>query len=157
MLLNPILPIKIIFQQQKKCNVHKMIVPLSFSKSDYVGLGLVVWFIQILDRDKIKTDGRIIIYTRTPEYLSLPILRWCDMALISIKHIVFTVLIFFQLEKWNYKKNKLNRLSLLTSVLYRYKCRLVQLRLPIMIYYTYTPSTCNTRSKFCLLLRSLNG
>lgn len=72
-----------------------MIVPLSFSKSDYVGLGLVVWFIQILDRDKIKTDGRIIIYTRTPEYLSLPILRWCDMALISIKHIVFTVLIFF--------------------------------------------------------------
>lgn len=44
-----------------------MIVPLSFSKSDYVGLGLVVWFIQILDRDKIKTDGRIIIYTRTPE------------------------------------------------------------------------------------------
>lgn len=84
-----------------------MMVPLSFSKSDYVGLGLVVWFIQILDRDKIKTDGRIIIiiYTRTPEYLSLPILRWCDMALISIKHIVFTVLIFFQnlLEKWNYR------------------------------------------------------
>lgn len=78
-------------------------VPLSFGKSDYVGLGLVVWFIQILDRDKIKTDGRIIIYTRTPEYLSLPI--WCGMALISIKHIVFTVLIFFQnlLEKWNYK------------------------------------------------------
>lgn len=77
-------------------------VPLSFSKSDYVGFGLVVWFIQILDRDKIKTDGRIIIYTRTPESLSLPILRWCDMALISIKHIV---LIFFQnlLEKWNYK------------------------------------------------------
>lgn len=73
-----------------------MIVPLSFSKSDYVGLGLVVWFIQILDRDKIKTDGRIIIYTRTPESLSLPILRWCGMALISIKHIVFTVLIFFQ-------------------------------------------------------------
>lgn len=70
-------------------------VPLSFSKSDYVGLGLVVWFIQILDRDKIKTDGRIIIYTRTPESLSLPILRWCGMALISIKHIVFTVLIFF--------------------------------------------------------------
>lgn len=80
-----------------------MMVPLSFGKSDYVGL--VVWFIQILDRDKIKTDGRIIIYTRTSEYLSLPILRWCDMALISIKHIVFTVLIFFQnlLEKWNYK------------------------------------------------------
>lgn len=52
-----------------------MMVPLSFGKSDYVGLGLVVWFIQILDRDKIKTDGRIIIYTRTPEYLSLPILR----------------------------------------------------------------------------------
>lgn len=80
-----------------------MMVPLSFSKSDYVGLGLVVWFIQILDRDKIKTDGRIIIYTRTPEYLSLPI--WCGMALISIKHIVFTVLIFFQnlLEKWNYR------------------------------------------------------
>lgn len=72
-----------------------MMVPLSFSKSDYVGLGLVVWFIQILDRDKIKTDGRIIIYTRTPESLSLPILRWCGMALISIKHIVFTVLIFF--------------------------------------------------------------
>lgn len=72
-----------------------MIVPLSFSKSDYVGLGLVVWFIQILDRDKIKTDGRTIIYTRTPESSSLPILRWCDMALISIKHIVFTVLIFF--------------------------------------------------------------
>lgn len=70
-------------------------VPLSFSKSDYVGLGLVVWFIQILDRDKIKTDGRIIIYTRTPESLSLPILSRCDMALISIKHIVFTVLIFF--------------------------------------------------------------
>lgn len=70
-----------------------MMVPLSFGKSDYVGLGLVVWFIQILDRDKIKTDGRIIIYTRTPEYLSLPI--WCGMALISIKHIVFTVLIFF--------------------------------------------------------------
>lgn len=68
-----------------------MMVPLSFGKSDYVGL--VVWFIQILDRDKIKTDGRIIIYTRTPEYLSLPI--WCGMALISIKHIVFTVLIFF--------------------------------------------------------------
>lgn len=68
-----------------------MMVPLSFSKSDYVGLGLVVWFIQILDRDKIKTDGRIIIYTRTPESLSLPILRWYDMALISIKHIVFTV------------------------------------------------------------------
>lgn len=74
-----------------------MMVPLSFSKSDYVGLGLVVWFIQILDRDKIKTDGRIIIYTRTPESLSLPILRWCDMALISIKHIVFTVLIFFKI------------------------------------------------------------
>lgn len=70
-------------------------VPLSFGKSDYVGLGLVVWFIQILDRDKIKTDGRIIIYTRTPESSSLPILRWCDMALISIKHFVFTVLIFF--------------------------------------------------------------
>lgn len=72
-----------------------MMVPLSFGKSDYVGLGLVVWFIQSLDRDKIKTDGRIIIYTRTPESSSLPILRWCDMALISIKHIVFTVLIFF--------------------------------------------------------------
>lgn len=48
-----------------------MIVPLSFSKSDYVGLGLVVWFIQILDRDKIKTDGRIIIYTRTPAYFKV--------------------------------------------------------------------------------------
>lgn len=69
--------------------------PLSFSKNVYVGLGLVVLLIQILDRDKIKTDGRIIIYTRTPESSSLPILRWCDMALISIKHIVFTVLIFF--------------------------------------------------------------
>lgn len=82
-----------------------MMDPLSFSKNVYVGLGLVVLLIQILDRDKIKTDGRIIIYTRTPEYSSLPILRWCDMALISIKHIVFTVLIFFQnlLEKWNYK------------------------------------------------------
>lgn len=74
-----------------------MMVPLSFSKSVYVGLGLVVLLIQILDRDKIKTDGRIIIYTRTPESLSLPILRWCDMALISIKHIVFTVLIFFKI------------------------------------------------------------
>lgn len=72
-----------------------MMDPLSFSKNVYVGLGLVVLLIQILDRDKIKTDGRIIIYTRTPESSSLPILRWCDMALISIKHIVFTVLIFF--------------------------------------------------------------
>lgn len=43
-----------------------MMVPLSFSKSDYVGLGLVVWFIQILDRDKIKTDGRIIILHKDP-------------------------------------------------------------------------------------------
>lgn len=68
-----------------------MMVPLSFSK--------VVFLIQILDRDKIKTDGRIIIYTRTPESLSLTstILssRWCDMKLMSIKHIIFTVLIFF--------------------------------------------------------------
>lgn len=72
-----------------------MMDPLSFSKNVYVGLGLVVLLIQILDRDKIKTDGRIIIYTRTPESSSLPILRWCDMSLISIKHIVFTVLIFF--------------------------------------------------------------
>lgn len=86
-----------------------MMNPLSFSKNVYVGLGLVVLLIQILDRDKIKTDGRIIIYTRTPESLSLTstILssRWCDMTLMSIKHIVFTVLIFFQnlLEKWNYK------------------------------------------------------
>lgn len=86
-----------------------MMDPLSFSKNVYVGLGLVVLLIQILDRDKIKTDGRIIIYTRTPESLSLTStilsLRWCDMTLMSIKHIIFTVLIFFQnlLEKWNDK------------------------------------------------------
>lgn len=72
-----------------------MIVLLFFSKSDYVGLGLVVWFIQILDRDKIKIDGRIIIYIRIFEFLSLFILRWCDMVLILIKYIVFIVLIFF--------------------------------------------------------------
>lgn len=72
-----------------------MMVLLFFSKSDYVGLGLVVWFIQILDRDKIKIDGRIIIYIRIFEYLSLFILRWCDMVLILIKYIVFIVLIFF--------------------------------------------------------------
>lgn len=70
-----------------------MIVLLFFSKSDYVGLGLVVWFIQILDRDKIKIDGRIIIYIRIFEYLSLFI--WCGMVLILIKYIVFIVLIFF--------------------------------------------------------------
>lgn len=72
-----------------------MMVLLFFSKSDYVGLGLVVWFIQILDRDKIKIDGRIIIYIRIFEFLSLFILRWCDMVLILIKYIVFIVLIFF--------------------------------------------------------------
>lgn len=59
-----------------------MMDPLSFSKNVYVGLGLVVLLIQILDRDKIKTDGRIIIYTRTP--------------FMSVKHIIFTVLISFK-------------------------------------------------------------
>lgn len=72
-----------------------MMVLLFFGKSDYVGLGLVVWFIQSLDRDKIKIDGRIIIYIRIFEFLSLFILRWCDMVLILIKYIVFIVLIFF--------------------------------------------------------------
>lgn len=83
-----------------------MMVLLFFGKSDYVGLGLVVWFIQILDRDKIKIDGRIIIYIRIFEFLSLFILRWCDMVLILIKYIVFIVLIFF-LKLWKIENIKI--------------------------------------------------
>lgn len=83
-----------------------MMVLLFFGKSDYVGLGLVVWFIQILDRDKIKIDRRIIIYIRIFEFLSLFILRWCDMVLILIKYIVFIVLIFF-LKLWKIENIKI--------------------------------------------------